>query len=637
MGKRANMNNTDVTMPKLLKANAEKWADVVWMRKKEFGIWRKYTWKEGYDKVRRFAFGLASLGFNRGDALAIIGDNDPHWFWAELGAHCIGGIVCGIHSGNSAEEVVYHVDHSDAKYLVAQDQEQVDKVLNIKDKLSHLKRVIYWDGKGLKHYDDPLLISFDAVCAIGEEYEKSHQELLERSIEEGRADDVALIQYTSGTTGLPKGALMTWGSIAAANENLFRMNPIYPGDEWLSFVLPGWMTEQGLGLMSSLNRGLRLNFPESQETVNENIREIGASILFYPSRLWESVASSTQNRIEQGDWWTRLLYKLCMRVGYKVADMRFQGDTPGIVWSTLYRLCYLVMFRPLKDRLGLLKLRYAYTAGSLLGPDVFRMMTAIGVDLRQIYGSSEVGVSQHIAGDIKVDSVGRVNPNTIVRILDDNHILVRGTAAAIGYHKDAAATKEKFSEGWFRSGDAGYIDDDGHVYYLDRLEYISRLADGTRFAPQYIESRLKFSSYVKDAFVLGDESKNMIAAVVNIQFENVGHWAERHKIPYTTFADLSQKKEVCELIASEIKKVNARLQEKQKVKRFVNMPKEFDPDEAELTRTMKLRRGFLERQWKSLIDALYGADELATMQVPVSYRDGRKSVMEVTLRITTIE
>lgn len=630
-------SNTSVTMPKLLRANAEKWADVVWMRKKEYGIWRKYTWKEGYLKVRSFSLGLASLGFVRGDVLAIIGDNDPHWFWAELGAHCIGGIVCGIHSGSSPEEIVYHVEHSDAKYVVAEDQEQVDKLLLIRDRLSHLKKVIFWDDKGLKHYDNPVLISFDAVCLSGEQHERDHPGFFEHSIEEGQAGDVALIQYTSGTTGLPKGALMTWGSIATANENFFRMNPIQFGDEWLSFVLPGWMTEQGLGLMSSLNRGLRLNFPESQDTVNENIREIGASILFYPSRLWESVASSTQNRIEEGDWWARRLYNLCMRVGYRVADMRFQGRKPGVIWSAVYGMCHLVMFRPLKDRLGLLKLKYAYTAGSLLGPDVFRMITAIGVDLRQIYGSSEVGVSQHIAGDIKVDSVGRVNTNTIIRISENDEILVRGAAAAIGYHKDPVATREKFSGGWFHSGDAGYIDDDGHVYYLDRLDYMSRLANGTRFAPQYIESRLKFSPYIKDVFVFGDESKAMIAAVVNIQFDNVGHWAERRKIPYTTYADLSQREEVCELIAGEIRKLNSRVQETQKVRRFVNMPKEFDPDEAELTRTMKLRRGFLERQWEGLIAALYGEEDLATMQVPVSYRDGRKSVIEVRLRITNIE
>lgn len=630
-------DNANITMPKLLLQNAEKWKDKAWMRKKEFGIWRQYSWAEGYEAVKNFCLGLICIGFERGDMMAILGDNDPHWFWAELAGQSLGGAVSGVHSSSSPEEVKYIVDHCDARFVVAQDQEQVDKLMTIIDQLPLVKKVIYWDTKGMRHYDEPYLISFDEVSSLGKEYASKHPGVFEEEIAKGNAEDLALIQYTSGTTGLPKGAIFNYRTLFASNEIFYSMNPVYPTDEWLSFVLPGWMAEQGLGLLGSLSRGLRMNFPEKQETVQENIREVGASLLFYPSRLWEMVASNIQNRVTESTAIKRAVYNLCLPVGYKVADAKFAGEEVNLFWRALNWLCNLIVFRPLKDRLGLLKLRYAYTSGSLLGPDIFRMIVALGLDLRQLYGSSEQGISQHTPGEIKVDSVGRLNPYTTVRIMDDNHILARGASCALGYHKNTAATQEKFAGGWYQSGDAGYMDDEGHIYYLDRLEYMAKLADGTRFAPQYIEARLKFSPYIKDAFVIGDESKHYVGAIVNIDYDNVGHWAERRRIPYTTFVDLSQKAEVCSLIAEEVKKLNHKLPDGQQVRRFINMPKEFDPDEAELTRTMKLRRGFLEDRYKEIISTLYGDQDLVKMQVPVFYRDGRKAVINAEIRVSRLE
>lgn len=627
----------DLTTAKLLKSNYERWGDRVWMRKKELGFWKEYTWKEGYLRVKDFSLGLMALGFQRGDMMAILGDNDPHWFWTELAAQALGGGVTGVFSSSAPDEVKYLMEHSDSKFAVVQDQEQVDKVLQVKNELPLLKKVIYWNSKGLRYYDDPILMSFEAVSELGRLYEKDHPEIFEQSIAMGRGNELALIVYSSGTTGQPKGAVVTHTNLFSANEIFCSVNSVYKNDEWLSFILPGWMAEQVLGFLTSLNRGLRMNFPESQETVQENIREIGASFLMYPSRLWEMVASNIQSRMTESTLLKRWLYQLCLPIGYRAADAKFRGEELHLFWRALYALAKLLVFSPLRDKLGLLKVRYAFTGGSLLGPDVFRMMTAIGIDMRQLYISSELGISQHTARDVKVDSVGRINPGTTVRIMDDNHILARGIACAASYYKNPEATEEVFANGWYHTGDAGYIDEDGHIYYLDRLQHMGRLADGTRFAPQYIESRLKFSPYIKDAFVVGDETRNFVGVVISINYDNMGHWAERNSITYATFAELSQKDEVCRLIGEEVAKLNSKLPEGQRIRRFVNMPKEFDPGEAELTRTMKLRRKSVANRYKSVIEALYGERERMVMEVPVFYRDGRQGVVKAEIRVTRLD
>jgi long-chain acyl-CoA synthetase len=626
----------DFTIPKLLLQNELKFADKVWMRKKELGFWREYTWKEACGNIKNFSLGLMSLGFQRGDVMAILGDNDPHWFWAQLAAQSAGGVVTGVFSSSGAKEVKYFLEHSDAKIVVAQDQEQVDKILEIKDELPLLMKVIYWDAKGLRSYDDPILASFDSIVAMGEIYGRSHPGVYEESISKGKTRDLALLMYTSGTTGLPKATMVSYASLVASNTSFYLMNPLTEKDEWVSFILPGWSAEQGLGLLGSLNRGTRMNFPESQTTVQENIREIGASVLMYPSRLWEMTAATIQNKISESTLLKRQAFKLFLPVAYRAADAKCSGEKLNWMWRVPHLIARFLVFDPLRDKLGLLKIRVAFTSGSALGPDVFRLITAIGVDLRQLYGMTEIGVSQHTGTDIKVDSVGLIYPGTVVRITDDGEILARGGSLVLGYYKNPKATEEAFAGGWYHTGDAGHLDEDGHLYYLDRVEYVNRLSDGTKFAPQYIESRLKFSPYIKDAFVVGDETRSYIGAAININYDNVGHWAESKRITYTTFADLSQKPEVCQLIGEEVKTLNMKLPGRQRIQRFVNMPKELDPDEAELTRTMKLRRRLVEERYKDFIAALYGDEERVSMDVPVFYRDGRKAVVKAEITVNRV-
>ncbi|MCX5998322.1 MAG: AMP-binding protein, partial [Chloroflexi bacterium] len=509
--------------------------------------------------------------------------------------------------------------------------------LQILDKLPGVKKIIYWDSKGMRHYDEPILMSWEQVAQLGREYELSHPGAFEEEIEKGKVSDLALLQYTSGTTGQPTGAMFDYQNLIASNEIFYALNPMGEKDEWLSFVLPGWMAEQGLGFLGSLQRGLKMNFPEKLETVQENIREVGPSALFFPSTQWEATCSTIQNRILETSPPKRFLFNLCLPVGYKVADLKFKGEKVGLFWRGLNKLCDLAVFQPLRDKLGLSRLRFSFTGGSALGPEIFRLLKAVGLEVRQTYGASETGVSQHTGGNVKVDSVGMVSPLTTVRIMNDNHLLAIAPSRAIGYYKNEKATKEKFRDGWYWTGDACTLDDEGHVYYLDRLEYMAELSDGSKYAPSYIESRLKFSPYIRQLFVVGDKTKDFIGAIININYDNVGHWAERRKIPYTTFADLSQKPQVCELVASEIRKVDSKLPERMRVKKFVNLPKEFDPDESELTRTMKLKRAFLEERYKTVVQAIYGQKEKAEMEVPVVYRDGRQGVIKAEIRVNSLD
>ncbi|MFC1967027.1 AMP-binding protein [Chloroflexota bacterium] len=604
---------------------------------KQFGIWQTYNWADYYQNVRHFALGLISLGIKPGDVVCIIGDNEPEWFWGEFAVQAVGGIATGIFVDSIPSEVKYVAENSDARYAIVNDQEQTDKFLEIKDELPLLEKVIYWDPKGLRNYDDPILTSFRDVIELGKEYDKTHPGLFEESIDKGRGDDTAFIYYTSGTTGLPKGAVLTHRALINTARGFVSRYPLDERDNLISNFPAAWVGDSYFATIPHLLTGARLNFPEEPETVAEDTREVGPNFVIYGPRQWEGLVSEIQVKMIDAHWLKRFFYKLFMPVGHRIADYNFKNERPSLLWRALHVPAYYLLFRPLKDRLGLSKVRFGVTGSSVLSLDTFRLIHAIGIELRQNYASTEAGfISSHGKGEIHFESVGRPAIDTEVRITDEGELLVRSDCMFSGYHKDPEKTAKALIDGWCHSGDAVHIDDGGHLIFMDRLEHMGELSSGFKYAPQYIEGRLRFSPYIKDAMVIGGKDKGFVTAIINMDFTMVGKWAERNRIPYTTFVDLSQKKEVAELVKQDLIRVNGYLPEQSRVRRFVLMHKEFDADEAELTRTRKLRREFMEERYQDLIKAMYGEGDEVKVEARVTYRDGRAGVVTTAIKVRSI-
>ncbi|OGN98495.1 MAG: AMP-binding protein [Chloroflexi bacterium RBG_13_51_52] len=626
------------TIPQIIKSNCAKWGMKTAMSMKMFGIWHRYSWQDYYNNVKYFSLGMISLGLKQGDVTCIIGDNEPQWFWAEFAVQAAGGIATGIYVDSVPSEVKYIAEHSDAKFAIVNDQEQTDKFLEIKKDLPLLKKIIYWDTKGLRNYDDPMLISFNEVLELGKEYEKTHPGLFEENVDSGKGEDTAFIYYTSGTTGLPKGAVLTHRALITTAYGFVDRYPLNENDNLISNFPAAWVGDSFFATIPHLLTGAILNFPEEPETIAEDTREIGPNFVIYGPRQWEGLVSEIQVKILDAHPLKRLAYKLFLPVGHKIADLKFEGKTPNLFWKVLHGMAYMALFRPLKDRLGLSRVRFAVTGSSVLSLDTFRLIHAIGVELRQCYASTEAGlISSHGKGEIKFESVGRPALGTSLRITKEGELLVSSDCMFTGYHKDPEKTVVTLIDGWCHTGDAVNLNEQGHLIFMDRLEHMGILKSGAKYAPQYIEGRLRFSPYIKDAMVIGGKDKEYVSAIVNIDFAMVGKWAERHRIPYTTFVDLSQKKEVADLVRQDLDRVNGYLPEQSRVQKFVLLHKEFDPDEAELTRTRKLRREFMEQRYGDLINALYGIGDKINVQAPVTYRDGRKGVVKTSIQIRMVK
>ncbi len=625
------------TIPQIIRENCEKWGSRTAMCIKRFGIWQQYSWKDYYENVKHLSLGLMSLGLKAGDVVAIIGDNEPEWLWAEFATQAAGGVATGIFVDSVPSEVKYTATHSDAKFAVVNDQEQTDKFLSVKDQLPSLQKIIYWDPKGLRNYDDPILISFDDVIQLGKEYEKTHPGLFEENVEKGKADDFAFIYYTSGTTGLPKGAMLTHRALITTAHGFANRYPMNENDDLISNFPAAWVGDSYFATIPHLLTGAKLNFPEEPETIAEDTREIGPNFVIYGPRQWESLVSQIQVKMLDASVVKRFFYNVFMPVGHKMADINFAGETPDLFWRAIYGLAYLCLFRPLKDQLGLSKVRFAVTGSSVLSLDTFRFIHAIGIELRQNYASTEAGfISSHSKGEIHFESVGRPALGTEVRITNEGELLVRSPCMFGGYHKDPKKTAAAITDGWYRTGDAVNVDENGHLIFMDRLEHMEELSSGVKYAPQYIEGRLRFSPYIKDAMVIGGRDKPFVTAMINIDFTVVAKWAERNHTAYTTYVDLSQKEEVARLVQKDLARVNSYLPESARVRRFVLLQKEFDPDEAELTRTRKLRRDFMEERYKELISAMYQGLEEINVDASVTYRDGRKGTMATSIKVRTV-
>jgi len=629
----------DLTLPKLLIRQSERFGHhKVAMREKEYGIWRPVTWTQYLERVKEITLGFVALGLEREDKVIMIGDNRPEALWAEMAAMCAGGIGVWLFQDCLMDEVQYIVDHSDSKFYVAEGQEEVDKALAIRDKCPKLQKIIWDDPKGMRHYDDPMLISLDEVMKIGRDKLRSEPDSFEKIVNQGTGSDVCLLFYTSGTTSLPKGTLLTHYNMLTMGRNLMRVDPCFPSDDFVSYLPFAWIGEQMMSISCGLQVGYTINFPEEPETAQHNVREIGPHVMFAPPRLYEQYTRTVQVKHLDATWLKRLLYRWGMKIGYHTADLKFAKTPVPFYWKILRWLAEIAMFAKIRDHLGLSRVRHAYTGGAAMGPDHFRFFHAIGVNLKQIYGQTEIaGISVvHRDNDIKFDTVGKPIPETEVKIGEDDEILSRSPSVFLGYYKMPDETQKTLKDGWLYSGDTGFIDEDDHLVVFDRSKDIMILSDGRKFSPQFLESRLKFSPYVKDALVVGDK-RPWVTSIICIDYNTVGKWAEDHGINYTSYTELSQLPQVYDLVESQIKEVNRTLPEPAKIRKFADLYKEFDADDDELTRTRKIRRSFVENRYKDIIESMYAGKDQLHMDTNITYEDGRVVKIQADIRLQEVK
>ena len=628
------------TWPKVLKYNYEKYGEHRRaMRYKHYGVWQPHTWQDYYLNVKHLALGLLALGFETGDKVLIIGDNAPQWYYAELAAQANHGASVGLFSDLLPVEIKYIAENSEARFAVVEGQEQIDKLLQIKDELPLLKKIIYWSYKGLAQYDDDILVGYREALKLGKTYEAEHPGRFEDNVAAGRSDDVCAIVYTAGTTGAaPKGAVHTYQTMRVGADYLLQLDPWSEKDNVVPYLPPVWINEQWLGIGCHLLSAGILNFAEAPETQQRDSRETGPSIVFYGARLWESQAAMVQARILRADALKRRTFRLLMPIGEQMAELKYRKQKPGLLLKILYFLADRVLFRPIKGSLGLSNARICYTTGAILSPDAFRFYHALNLPLKSLYGSTEGGaLSGARNDDIHFETVGPAHKGTELKIGRNGELIYRQSGVFVGYYKDPEKTDAVLKEGWFHSGDSGFIRHDGHIVFVDRIPNLVKLDNGKTLAPQNMESRLRFSPYIQDAWVLAGPKGAYVSAIIIIDYDNVSRWAGERKVLFTTFAELSQAPEVYALLSKEIERVNRRLPAGTRVKKFVSLHKEFDPDEGELTRNRKLKRALLEERYHDLIDAIYANKTALSIETQVGYRDGRTGTIKTMIQIKSVE
>lgn len=607
------------------------------MRYKHYGIWQAYSWQDYFSNAKYLALGLLSLGFGPGSKLLIVGENSPEWYFAEMAAQCNRGISVGTYSDLSAAEIEYIAQDCEAEFAMVGDEEQADKILQIIERLPNLKTVVYWRYKGLSSRENEMFVGLRDVVEMGRRYETEHPGAFGENIAAGKADDICAIVYTSGVAGAPKGALHSYRSLMASSQCYKELDGLSPKDDLSCALPPAWITEQWVAFGCHLLCGGTVNYAESSETLQEDLREIAPSVAFYNSRLWESQAGQVQARLRGAGFVKRTVSGWLMPVGLRVADAKYERRRLGLHWRLLNVLADLVVYRHIRDSLGLPGARVCYTSGSTLAPEGFRFFHALKVPLKSVYGSTEAGAVTGAADGIQTPgTVGSVNPGVGVKFGEQSEILVRNPGAFLGYYNDPEMTSRVLKDGWVLTGDQGHMSADNELVFVDRINDLVALPCGDVLAPQEIESRLKHSPYVKDAWVLAGRDCQFVTAVIIIDADNTGRWADKMKATYTTYGDLSQKPEVYRLIEQEVASVNRELPDSQRIEKYVNLHKEFDPDETELTRNRKLRRAFLKKRYPDLIQALGGEQTSVEVEAEFTYQDGRTGKIRTALQIATV-
>ncbi len=632
------------TFPQLLLTHAAQRPNAPAMREKEYGIWQTISWQDLATMVKHLACGLHQTGLKRGEHMIVVGSNRPRLYATMLAAQSLGAIPIPLYQDAVAAECVFPMTNAEVRLCVVEDQEQVDKMLEVRETYTALAHIYYDDPRGLRKYDEPGLGSVDELLAAGEAFAKQHPDFFKTQVEMGVKDDVAAMFFTSGTTGNPKGVVHTHGTLIDRAQAGAEFDRLTANEDVLAYLPPAWIGQNIFSYAQWLVAGYVVNCPESSATVMIDLKEIGPTYYFAPPRVFEGMLTSVSIRMEDASSFKRNLYKYFMRLAKQVGPKRMDGESIGLLNSLMYGLGNLLVYGPLRNNLGFSRVRVAYTAGEAIGPDLFTFYRSIGVNLKQLYGSTETAVFVCLQPDnqARADTVGVPCRGVEIKVADNGEILVKSPGLLKGYYKNPEATAEVLTaDGWYHTSDAGFLDSHGHLKIIDRVKDVGRIKggsnDGAMFAPKYVENKLKFFPHIKEVVAYGDQ-REKVCVMINIDFDAVGNWAERRNLPYAGYSDLAQKPEVYELIKECVEQVNADLAEDtllagSQVSRFLVLHKELDADDGELTRTNKVRRGFIAEKYQPLVDALYGGLSTQFIETVVKFEDGRTGSVSATLKI----
>ncbi len=635
------------TFPKLLIQNAKTLRGRPAMRHKDLGIWQTWTWDAVLDEVRALSVGLAELGLRRGDKVAIVGTNRPRLYWAMCAAQALGAVPVPIYADSVAEEMAYVLDHAEVTIAVAEDQEQVDKIISISDRLTRLTHILYDEPRGLRDYDHARLQWITDVQARGRkklETDPNAAAAWLDSVAQGQGSDLAVILYTSGTTGRPKGVMLTFDNLIISARNGNRFDHLGSDEEVLAYLPLAWVGDHLFSYAQSYTAGFCVNCPEAPETVVEDRREIGTTYAFAPPRIYENLLTLTMVRMQDAGALKRAMFHYVIEVARRWGEKILDHEPVPLSARLLYALGNILVYGPLRNRYGLSRIRVAYTAGEAIGPDIFRFYRALGINLKQLYGQTEASVyiTAQPDGEIYAESVGKPNIDVDIRIAENGEVQFKSPGVFVGYYKDPDRTHEtKTDDGWVRTGDAGLIDErTGHLKIIDRAKDVGRLNDGTLFAPKYLENKLKFYPNIREAVAFGDK-RDSVTVMLNIDPVAVGSWAERNNVVYGTYQELAAHPLVYDMLEAHVREVNQSLAAERamagaQIRRFLILPKELDADDGELTRTMKVRRGLIGERYASFVRALYDGSNEASIATEVTFEDGRKGVINARVAIRDV-